>query len=427
MLRYVALLAILVLAAVGAGLQADRKISKNVAQGDPSYTTDFDRWMHIVPERLVGGGDIYDDLFPNPPPVMLVFAPLTALSRSHAAMVWALAKPLMALVIFACFMGIVRNAGRKIPELLLWLALFAWFWPVLGDIQGGQTNLLMLLPLAGALLLAQNPRPWAQWAAGLLLALAVTVKVTPLAFLAYFLFRQRWRLALATGVGLGLWLVIVPGLAFGFEQNNTWLIQWCCVMVIPYGQGHLRLIEGSQSVPGFLLRILRHVPAYHVDGTPYYLHLLALSEAGVVWMVRLVLGIVAVGGVAWAWRSMPDFRTPRYLKEIACIGIFMTWASHWSWVPHFVILLPALLATAMIAGDAQNSPGARHRALAALLLAAFMLLLTSDLPKIVSTHGGPLSRALSVALWASVALGVAIVTSGRETPVPQRCLQAVPA
>jgi hypothetical protein len=62
---------------------------------------------------------------------------------------------------------------------------------------------------------------------GLLLALAVTLKINPLAFLVFFfLMKREWRILLSTLVGFGLFFFLLPSLTIGFHQNWELLKTW---------------------------------------------------------------------------------------------------------------------------------------------------------------------------------------------------------
>lgn len=62
---------------------------------------------------------------------------------------------------------------------------------------------------------------------GLLLALAVALKISPLAFLVFFfLIKREWRVLLSTLMGFGLFFFLLPSLAIGFHQNWELLKIW---------------------------------------------------------------------------------------------------------------------------------------------------------------------------------------------------------
>ena len=62
------------------------------------------------------------------------------------------------------------------------------FW--IADMQYGNTNVVILALCVGTVAADLRDRAWL---AGLLLALAVTIKLTPVVLLGWFLARRRWR------------------------------------------------------------------------------------------------------------------------------------------------------------------------------------------------------------------------------------------
>jgi hypothetical protein len=62
---------------------------------------------------------------------------------------------------------------------------------------------------------------------GFLLALAVALKISPLAFLVFFfLLKREWKIILSTIAGFGLFFFLLPSLAIGFHQNWELLKIW---------------------------------------------------------------------------------------------------------------------------------------------------------------------------------------------------------
>ena len=68
---------------------------------------------------------------------------------------------------------------------------------------------------------------------GLLLALAVALKISPLAFLVFFfLVKREWKILVSTALGFFLFLFLLPSLAVGFQQNLELLKIWRGLMSI---------------------------------------------------------------------------------------------------------------------------------------------------------------------------------------------------
>ncbi len=402
--------------ALGAGWQAHRKVLKNIAAHEAVETTDFDRWLVEIPSHLRHRADIVNDRFPNPPPAMLLLAPFTTLPRAWAPLPWALCKVAFAGVILACVLRILRNADAPLAPVPLLLMLAAWFWPVLGDMQEGQTNLLMLAPLAAGLLAVQSPRGSRQFCGGLLIALAVAIKVTPIIFLAYAIVRRRRWMVWGMVAGLPLFLWLLPGCFVGFRQEWIWLRDWMLVMVVPYiGEGRIRVFEG-QSVASFITRFLSHVPAFASGSggavVEHYVNVVSFPLAVSQRIVRGVLAALGVTGLWWLRKPLGDFRSRRYVAEIAAVTVFMLWASAWTWVPHYVTLIFALAAAGVVASDRGLPRMQQRRALVLLGVAAVLFLFTSDAAKLFSPLGTDYARTLNLPLWASVALLAAMLQRG---------------
>src|SRR5262249_5979845 len=156
----------------------------------------------MLPQFLQHHADYVGDDFPNPPVTLIFLAPFARLSAANAEFLWVCSKAIMVAAIFFLCRLMVRSAGVELTGPAIALILGVWFWAVAGDIQEGQTTLLMLLPLVSGLALTQVERRGADWLAGLLVGLSVSIKVTPLIFIPYLLFRRRWAVALASTLGL---------------------------------------------------------------------------------------------------------------------------------------------------------------------------------------------------------------------------------
>ena len=93
--------------------------------------------------------------------------------------------------------------------------------------------------------------------AGLLLALAITYKVTPALFFPYFVYKRSWRTVGATLLGMGLFLLIVPSLVIGPQFNGECLAMWWHRMLSPFlVKGATSPQEINQSMVGVLTRLL---------------------------------------------------------------------------------------------------------------------------------------------------------------------------
>ncbi len=405
----------LILVAVLTGIlavQARHKILVNMNQ--QKHIDAFDSYMKVIPLFIHQHKPYRSDRFPLPPLAMLFVAPFTLLSRPDAQMAWVLCKPFMFVPIFLMVLSIVRRGGGPIPPpLAVGLILLSWFFPVIGDIQEGQMNLLMLLPLTLSLWLAQIETPKTDCAAGIMLALAICIKVTPLAFVAYFVYRRRWTIVASIILGIGFWLFCVPAVFFGWRQNLIWLHQWAGLMILPYVTHDAIKFANGESIPEFVLRFTTHLPAWKatVNGrmVNHYVNIINLPVKASHAIGRIILVLIALGGMVWARRRLPSFKSRRYLLEIAAVSMFMLWASERTWVPHYVTLIFALFAAGMLAVDTAATALTRRAAAVGLTLCSFLMIWTSDAAKLFGPNGRHYADCADLVLISSLLLAVVIV------------------
>src|SRR5712671_2347475 len=248
-LLVVATIATLVIAS-----QQRRRAAHRLADARGGQINDLDRWMVMTPSFVRDRADYVNDDLPTPPISLFVLGPLAGLTRPDAQFAWVLLKLPIACLAFALSMAIVRRAGVRLTREAILLVVAGWWLAVVVDMQEGQMNFLALLPLVAGLYVAQEETPAASVAAGVLIALGIAMKVTPIIFLAYFIWRRRWLVAAAVIAGILLWS-LVPAIAFGWDQNIRWLGQWSRIMLVPYlAQGKVAYAT-SQSVGSFVLRL----------------------------------------------------------------------------------------------------------------------------------------------------------------------------
>ncbi len=377
---------------------------------------DFDRWMHMFPGFLLHHANFVNDLWPMPPSTLYLLSPLALFTPANAQFIWICCKPLMVAAIFYMVMAMVRRAGVRLPAAAIALLAAIWFWPIIGDMQEGQMNLFMLTPMVAGLFFAQLERPSTDWLAGLLIGLAVCIKVTPIIFLIYMLWRRRWRVALAIVLGTLFWIFPVGAMAFGWHQNLIWWKEWTHIMITPYVLKGAVSVYSGESIPSFLYRLLTHVPAFktsHLGGQKsWYVNVVNLRPDTARLVVRVVLVMIGATGLLWMYRRLPTLRCRRYIMEIGAVAAFMLWAEEWCWVPHYVTLVLTIAAAAMIAVDAESSRRAAKRAWLALGIAAVLMLFTSDAVKIFGPHAANWGRTVDPSLFAGMGLVLVIIFAG---------------
>lgn len=187
--------------------------------------------------------------------------------------------------------------------------------PVLQTIEFGQINLI-LMALVALDCLVDHPR----WPRGLLIGIAAAVKLTPAAFVLFFLLRRDYRAAaVAAGSGIAataLGFVVAPRESFAFWLGN------------PTG--------GVSGSPFFTNQTLQAVLVRAgVDGTARTVGWVLLSAA----VLALAVPVIR--------------RAPAPLALVATAGVALL-ASPTSWSHHWVWVAPALLVAAASAWRARS-------------------------------------------------------------------------
>ena len=134
-----------------------------------------------------------------------LFALLTLLPPIWGYALW---MALHFLFLPVAVIGAARLCGRQewpATRRLVTLVMAALIVPVLGDLQEGQSNLLVMALVTAGLLLVERQRPVA---GGILLAAAVHLKVVPVVLLPVLLLQRRRRAAAAMALAMLGWAVV---------------------------------------------------------------------------------------------------------------------------------------------------------------------------------------------------------------------------
>lgn len=283
--------------------------------------------------------------YPNPPIMSVLLLPLARLPSATMAITWYLAKCLMALLVMAWSLRLV-DKGNRLPWWIQGGIVLLALRPIVGDLQHGNVNLFIFFIVMAGLMLVALGR---SFPGGVLMALAVCCKVTPLLFIPYFAWKRDWRFlgGWAVGMLLFLWPGLVPSLVLGFEENQRNLVSWYREMVHPFVvEGKVTAEHSNQSLPGLVFRLLTKSPSFveYLDGvfTPVEFHnWVELSPS-------LAKGITQAAALAFGalilWTCRPGFEPvrhgewPRLAAEWSLILVGMLLLSERTWKHHAVTL-----------------------------------------------------------------------------------------
>ena len=280
--------------------------------------------------------------FTYPPFAAILAIPLAWVPFGVAGWLWTAAQ-VAATTAIVWYAGwrLIHRAGPWVPLALAALvAPMLWLHPVSDGIRFGQVNAFMVL---ACLMDLRRPRPGLlrHVPPGVLVGLAMSIKLTPGVFVIHYLVNRRWREAVtavgtAVGVTLGAW-VLLPEASFAF---------WGGALQDPARLGP-NFGTSNQSMRGFLLR----VGPEGFAGTA-------------IWLV--LVAVVGVFGFRLARRMLLRDDSD---GEVAVVGLLACLLSPVAWIHHFhwvVVVVFALLG----ARPWQD----RRRLVAGLVVAAWFLM-----------------------------------------------------
>lgn len=227
-----------------------------------------------------------------PPLFLVLLAPLWLVPYSIASYIWYL---LSAAEIMGCVYVIIRTFPELRSSWRGWIliALGAASYFVMA-LHYGNAHLLATFLLFASLYGFLQGRAVVS---GLFMALAITIKVTPVLLLPYFVLKRKWKLLAAVTLFLVI-LNLLPAAYFGVRLNNELLVGWYR-HVVASQEFHEDNGPINLSLKGQLRRHLTSVDySKRVDGDVQYpaVNITAQSREGVdlVWAIITVVLFVVV-------------------------------------------------------------------------------------------------------------------------------------
>jgi alpha-1,2-mannosyltransferase len=257
--------------------------------------------------------------FTYPPFAAVLAIPLAFLPFGVVGWLWTIAQVVAttAIVWYAGWRLIHRTGALAPITLALLTAPMLWLHPVSDGIRFGQVNAFMVL---ACLMDLRQPRPGLlrRVPPGVLVGLAMSIKLTPGVFVIHYLINRRWREAItavvtAIVVTVGSW-VLLPEASFAF---------WGGALQDPTRLGP-NAGTSNQSIRGFLLRV-------GPEGLP----------GNILWVVSVV--VVGFIGFQLARRA---YLAGDSISEVAAVGLMAVLLSPVAWIHHLhwmVVVIFAVL------------------------------------------------------------------------------------
>jgi alpha-1,2-mannosyltransferase len=326
-------------------------------------------WLH--------GGDLYGRLpltqqgvglpFSYPPIAAVLLAPLSLLPMTVASTLLSLVTVALTAVVLRVFLAAARPAAAPGWRTVGWLLPLALLLePVRSTISYGQVNVL-LMALVAADCLVSDPR----WPRGALIGLAAAVKLTPGAFVLFFLLRRDYRAARTAAVSFGA--VTAAGFLLAWHDSVRY---WGSVFFQTGRPGSLDY-AANQSIAAVLARA--GLSPHTAGGLAVWL---VLSAGAVLLAARGMRQALERDQHAWAVS----------LNALAALLVSpVSWSHHWVWGETAMLTLACLAV--------RESPSVRRRALLALAAAGTIMFAVA--PQWLLPGGS--DRELHWAAWEQVA------------------------
>jgi hypothetical protein len=294
---------------------------------------------------VLAGDPIYSDFLNTWPPFFSVFSVVLALggrlSSAGIRLIWLLGSLVALYYIVREAMRLsvgrtfsLRRQEGEIPlqEPLVVIPLLIMLRFIMENLANVQINIYLLLcATMGIVLFVREKYVWS----GFLFALSISLKVYPIFFLLYFVYKRAWQQVLWILVFL-VGINAISFFAFGFEQAIAYYQQWYTEIAPRSLIAHHK----NQSLLGMLLRFL----TVEDPGHELYVNFLDLKPDTV---RRIWLGVVALAAVYPAFlfrKQLTDTGSIRSVLEYAFVFAAVPILSPLSWKPYFIFLwLPYLL------------------------------------------------------------------------------------
>jgi alpha-1,2-mannosyltransferase len=257
-------------------------------------------------------------LFTYPPIAAVLLSPLSLMPMAVAGTVLALCTIGLAAVVLKVFLSCLDSPQPAQGWALAWLLPLALFLePVRNTLAYGQINII-LMALVTLDCLASTPR----WPRGALVGLAAAVKLTPAAFVLYFLLRRDYRAAATAGASFAA----ATGIGFLFAPHDS--AQYWTRTFFQTGRIGSPAYAANQSIDAVLARagLGAHTPA-----------------GAVAWLaLSIVVLLLACRGMRQALAADQKCLALSVNAFAALLISPISWSHHWVWCAPAVLTLVVL-------------------------------------------------------------------------------------
>jgi alpha-1,2-mannosyltransferase len=322
--------------------------------------------------------------FTYPPLAAVAFAPFAWLSLNAASVAITLTTLVLLIVSTVIVLTGLDVMSSWVQRCWLAAAIVApaiiYLEPVRSNFDFGQINVVLMTLVIADCVPRKTP-----WPRGVLLGVAIALKLTPAVFLLYFLLRRDTRALLVATASA----TVATLAGFALAWRDSW--EYWTDTVRNTDRIGTATLNTNQNIAGALARLG-----------------LGEGERFALWTVAC---FAALGLTVWAVRRV--LRANQPVLALICVAMFGLMVSPVSWSHHWVWTLPTLLVIIVVAVRQQQI------ALGLVALAGIALMVWTPIPLMPKHHetSASLWRQLagdSYVWWAIAVIAVAGTVSARS-------------
>lgn len=342
--------------------------------------------------------------FTYPPLAAIVFAPFAWMPLTAASML--ITAITLVLLIVSVTLVLTRldvwpTTGITAEPAWLrrtWLAAaivaaaVVYLEPIEANFDFGQINVVLMTLVIADCVPRRTP-----WPRGVLVGLAIALKLTPAVFLVYFLLRRDLRTLLTAAVSVVVYTLV----GFAFAWQDSW--EYWTQTVSDTDRIGAATLNTNQNIAGALARLGMGDDARFAAWVAASFAVLALT----------------------VWAGRRALRAGEPLLALICVAMFGLVVSPVSWSHHWVWSLPTVLITAVLAYRH------RHLPLGLVSAAGLALMVWSPITLMPKHHetAAPLWRQLaggSYVWWALLVIAIAATVPARAADGSGESVDAPP-
>lgn len=341
-----------------------------------NLTGDFKIFL-LASEALSNGENIYERSYIDgfkyfySPLFAILLTPLTYIPFEVSATLWNLFSFFLLARVFLLISKLYIPVQYKLPKIYLLTFLVSLF-PIYANFHMTQMSVFMLYAIFETIYLSSKKH---HIVAALLLSFAINIKILPIVFIPYFIYRKEFKLTIYIAVFYLLYL-IAPALIIGFKQNAALLSSWMNNLNPMKSQNVIDLSErGFHSITTLFSTLFTN--EFNPHEYPLRRHIIVLEENTVGWIINsfraglILLTLYFLNSLPFRKNNNPgkSFREVSYL----CLIIPLIFPHQQTY--GFLFILPAAYYTIHFFYNAKNEIKKTWRHKTALILAIISFLI----------------------------------------------------